>query len=78
MPCPSQLFWFDHSNYTWRRGQAPHYAVSSNLPSFHPSSVQMFSPPCSKTPSVYVPPLMSIWLVVWTALCRMKARRLPV
>jgi hypothetical protein len=36
------------------------YVVFSNLPSLHPSSVQMFSStPCSQTPSVYIPPLMS-------------------
>jgi hypothetical protein len=36
------------------------YAVFSTLPSLHPSLVQIFtSTPCSQTPSVYVPPLMS-------------------
>jgi hypothetical protein len=37
---------------------APHYTVYSNLSSLHLSSVQIFSTPCSQTPSVYVPPLM--------------------
>jgi hypothetical protein len=39
--------------------EAPHYAVVSNLLSLHLSSVQIFSTPCSQTPSVYVSPLMS-------------------
>jgi hypothetical protein len=40
--------------------EVPHYAAFSNLLSLHPSSVQIFSwTPCSQTPSVYVPPLMS-------------------
>jgi hypothetical protein len=40
--------------------EAPHYAVFSNLLSLHLSSVKIFSStPCSQTPSVCVPPLMS-------------------
>ncbi|PNF22997.1 hypothetical protein B7P43_G10394, partial [Cryptotermes secundus] len=40
--------------------KAPHYAVFSSLPSVHLFSVQIFSStPCSQTPSVYVPALMS-------------------
>jgi hypothetical protein len=40
--------------------EAPRYAIFSILPSPHSSSVQISSSaPCSQTPSVYVPPLMS-------------------
>jgi hypothetical protein len=40
--------------------EAPPYAVFSNFILFYPSSVHIFSSaPCSQTPSVYVPPLMS-------------------
>jgi hypothetical protein len=40
--------------------KAPPYAVFSTIPSLHPSSVKIFpSAPCSLTPSLYVPPLMS-------------------
>jgi hypothetical protein len=38
----------------------PHYVVFFNLPSLHLSLVQIFSStPCSQTPSVYAPSLMS-------------------
>jgi hypothetical protein len=41
--------------------EAPHYAVFSKLLSRLVSLVQIFSSaPCSKTPLVYVPPLMSV------------------
>jgi hypothetical protein len=36
--------------------EAPRYAAFSTLPSLYPSLVQIFSTPCSETPSVYVPP----------------------
>jgi hypothetical protein len=40
--------------------EAPQCVVFPNLPSLHLSSVQIFSStPCSQTPSVCVPPLMS-------------------
>jgi hypothetical protein len=40
--------------------EAPHYAVFSNLLTLHLTLVQIFSSvPCSQTPSVNVPPLMS-------------------
>jgi hypothetical protein len=40
--------------------EAPHYTLFTNLPLFHPSSVQTFSwTPCSQIPSVYVLPLLS-------------------
>jgi hypothetical protein len=40
--------------------EIPHYAVFSSLPSLHLSSVKIFSStPCSQTPSVYVPQLMT-------------------
>jgi hypothetical protein len=40
MPRPFHPSWLDYSNYTWRRVQAPHYAVFSNLLSLHPSAKQ--------------------------------------
>jgi hypothetical protein len=40
--------------------EAPHYAVFSTLPTFHPSLVQIStSAPCSHAPSAYVPPSLS-------------------
>jgi hypothetical protein len=39
--------------------EVPHHAVFSNLLSLHLSLVQVFSTPCSQTPSVCVPPLIS-------------------
>jgi hypothetical protein len=40
--------------------ETPRYAVFPTLLSLHPSSVQIFfSVPCSQTPSIYIPPLMS-------------------
>jgi hypothetical protein len=40
--------------------EAPRYAAFSTLASLHPSLVQIFSSaPCSETPSVYVPLLLS-------------------
>jgi hypothetical protein len=39
---------------------SPRHAVLSAFPSLHPSSVQIFSSvPCSQTPSVYAPSLMT-------------------
>jgi hypothetical protein len=62
MPCPSHPPCLDHSNVCLARStsyEAPHYAISSNLPSLHLSSVQIFfSARRSQTPSVCVPPLM--------------------
>jgi hypothetical protein len=58
----SHLPWLDHSNYTqWREyHKASSYAVVSTFLLPHPSSVQVFSlAPCSQTPLVYVPPLIS-------------------
>jgi hypothetical protein len=63
MPCPSHPPWLDHSNYTWGRIQVikllnTHF--SPNNLSRHLSLGQIFSSrPCSQTPSVCVPPLMS-------------------
>jgi hypothetical protein len=60
--CPAHLILLDLLIYLAEsiNHAAPRYAVVSTLPSLHPSSVQIFSSaPCSLTPSVYVPPLMS-------------------
>jgi hypothetical protein len=51
LPISSSLTWsFLGKNTSY---EAPHYAVFSNLLSLHPSLVQIFSAPCSETPSVY-------------------------
>jgi hypothetical protein len=40
--------------------EAPRYAALYTLPSLYPTLVKIFSSiPCSQTPSVYVPPLLS-------------------
>jgi hypothetical protein len=60
MPCPSHPSWLNHSNYIWRREQIIELLCTmfSHFLSLHPSSVRIFSAPCSRTPSVCVPPLM--------------------
>jgi hypothetical protein len=61
MPRPSHLPRLHYSNYTWRRVQIMKLFVMKFSPfSCHLISVQISSSaPCSQTPSVYVPPLMS-------------------
>jgi hypothetical protein len=61
MTCPSHPLWLHHSSYMVKStSYEAHYAVFSNLPSLHLSSIQIFSSaPCSQIPSVYVPTLMS-------------------
>jgi hypothetical protein len=59
IPCPSHPPWLYHSNSTWRRVQVMKSSSCSFL-QLHLSSVQIFSSiSCSRTPSVYVSPLMS-------------------
>jgi hypothetical protein len=59
-PCPSNPPWLDHSNYIWRRVQVTKLPIMQFSPtSYHSiSSVQIFSTPCSQTPSVYILLLM--------------------
>jgi hypothetical protein len=62
--CPAHLILLDfiiliilvkNTNY-----EAPRYAAFFTLPSLHPSLAQIFSStPCSQSPSVYVPLLLS-------------------
>jgi hypothetical protein len=63
IPCPSYPSWLDHSNYILRRVQVMKFLIMqffSHFLSLHLSSVWIFfTAPCSQTPSVYVPPLMS-------------------
>jgi hypothetical protein len=62
MPCPSHPPQLDHSNYTRRRVQVRKLLVMKFSPISRDSSFFspiFFSTPCSQTPSVYVPPLMS-------------------
>jgi hypothetical protein len=58
MPRPSHSTLFRHLNNVWRgvlNYEAPHYAVFLQPP----VSSSLFGPACSRTPSVYVPSLMS-------------------
>jgi hypothetical protein len=60
--CQVRLFrrpWQVYRSVCSRLYEAPHYVVFSIL-SLHPSSTQISSStPCSQTPSIYVPPLIS-------------------
>jgi hypothetical protein len=54
------------------------HAVFSNLPSPHPSSVQISSSaPCPQTPSVYAPPLMSVTSQVFRRVYNLLLTRFP-
>jgi hypothetical protein len=64
MPCTCHPPWLLHSHYTWWRVQVMTILIMQFPPISYnlihlPSSVQIFSAPCSQTPSVHVPPLMS-------------------
>jgi hypothetical protein len=63
MPRPPHPPRLDNSNLYFRESTnhtAHRYADFFTLPSLHPTSVQIFSSaPCSQTPWVYVPPLVS-------------------
>jgi len=51
---PAQ-YWVRSTNHL-----APHYAISSIPPLPRPTSVQIFSTPCSQTPLASFPPAMSV------------------
>jgi hypothetical protein len=62
-PCPSHPLWLDLSNYIWRGAQVikllimQFSPVSRHFTSFR--SKYSLTTPCSQTPSVYIPPLIS-------------------
>jgi hypothetical protein len=63
MPCQSHRSWVVHSNFIWRRVQVLKLLIMQFSPIFRQfisvRSKYFSAVPCSQTPSVYVPPLMS-------------------
>jgi hypothetical protein len=61
MSCRSHLPLPDYYNYIWPGIQVTKRinVIFSSLISFHACWVQVFSTPCSKTPSVRIRPLIS-------------------